>query len=463
MRVLKAADLFCGAGGTSQGLVEAAEECGYACNLTAINHWQTAVDTHSQNHPAARHLCASLDALNPRDLFREGELDLLWASPECTHHSIARGGRPVSDQSRATAWCVVRWAEALQPAVILVENVKEFLRWGPCSTRGKAIKSKAGETFQAWVKCLESLGYIVEHRILCAADYGDPTTRRRLFVQAVRGRRKIRWPEPTHAGSWRTAREIIDWSDEGSSIFDRKRPLAEKTLRRIEIGLQKYGLKPFIAAWDHQSGNGVWGSDQPLSTVTTKARHGLVEPFLVELRGTHESQLAGTARSVDEPVPTVTAGGGHVALVSPFILPQQPFLVGVNHGNSGKPNAAQWNVHSLDQPLGTVTTSVEKALVCPFLVKYYGNGGHQGVDQPLDTVTTKPRFGLVRPVVEIEGERYLLDVRFRMLSPRELARAQGFHDTYQFTGTKSDVVRQIGNAVPRSLAKAIAREVLKQH
>lgn len=486
MKRIKAADLFCGAGGTSQGLVEAAAECGYSCELTAINHWQTAVNTHSQNHPEARHLCASLDSLNPRDLFREGELDLLWASPECTHHSIARGGRPVSDQSRATAWCVVRWAEALQPDVILVENVKEFLRWGPCSMRGKAIKSKAGETFRAWVKCLESLGYSVDHRILCAADYGDPTTRRRLFVQAVRGRRQIRWPEPTHSGSWRTAREIIDWEDEGSSIFDRKRPLAEKTLRRIEIGLHKYGLKPFIAAWDHQSGNGVWGSDQPLSTVTTKARHGLVEPFLVELRGTHESQLAGTARSLDEPVPTVTAGGGHVALVSPFILPQQrggrpvnsvdeplstvtcrgahavvqPFLVGVNHGNSGKPNSAQWNVHSLDQPLGTVTTSVEKALVRPFLVKYYGSGGHQGVDQPLDTVTTKPRFGLVRPVVEIEGERYLLDVRFRMLSPRELARAQGFHDTYQFTGTKSDMVRQIGNAVPRSLAKALGKAVL---
>jgi len=471
MKLMRAADLFCGAGGTSQGLVEAATECGYDCELTAVNHWETAVNTHRLNHPEARHLCASLDALNPRDLFREGSLDLLWASPECTHHSIARGGRPVSDQSRATAWCVIRWAEALLPNVILVENVREFLRWGPCTRRGKAIKAKAGETFRAWVKCLESLGYAVDHRILCAADYGDPTSRRRLFVQAVRGRRQIRWPDPTHSGAWRTAREIIDWADHGQSIFDRRRPLADKTLRRIEIGLQKFGLKPFIAAWDHQSGSGVWGSDQPLSTVTTKARHGVAEPFLIKLRGTHESQLAGTARSVDQPVPTITAGGGHVALVSPFILPQQrggrptnsvdeplttvtcrgahavvqPFLVGVNHGNSGKPNAAQWNVHSL---------------VRPFLVKYYGTGGHQGVDQPLDTVTTKPRFGLVRPVVELAGKRYLLDVHFRMLSPRELARAQGFHDTYQFEGTKSDVVRQIGNAVPRSLAKALAKAVL---
>lgn len=449
----KAADLFCGAGGTSAGLIEAVSEAGFRCELTAVNHWQTAVNTHSRNHPEARHLCASLDALNPRDLFREGELDLLWASPECTHHSIARGGKPVSDQSRATAWCVVRWAEALKPRVILVENVKEFLKWGPCSARGKQLKSKAGQTFKAWVSCLESMGYKVEHRILCAADYGDPTTRRRLFVQATLGRRDPKWPEPTHAGAWRTAREIIDWSDTGTSIFERKRPLAEKTLRRIEIGLQKFGGAPFIAAWDHQSGTGVWGNNVPLSTVTTKARHGLVEPFLVELRGTHESQLPSSSRSIDRPIPTVTAGGGHVALI-------EPFLVGVNHGNSGKLNAAQWNVHRLDRPLGTVTTSCDKALVRPFLVKYYGSGGHQDVEEPLDTVTTKPRFGLVRPEVDVDGERFLLDIRFRMLSPRELARAQGFLDTYEFTGTKSDVVRQIGNAVPRNLAKALVRGVL---
>lgn len=454
MKTLRVADLFCGAGGTSQGMVEAVEEAGYQCDLTAINHWSVAVATHSKNHPDARHRCASLDSLNPRDLFNEGDLDILWASPECTHHSIARGGRPVTDQSRATAWCVVRWAEALRPNVILVENVKEFLKWGPCTTRGKLIKSKAGATFKAWVACLESLGYTVEHRILCAADYGDPTTRRRLFIQATLGRRRPSWPEPTHAGNWRTAREIIDWSDSGTSIYERKRPLAEKTLRRIEIGLRKFGGEPFIAAWDHQSGTGVWASDKPLSTVTTKARHGLVEPFLVELRGTHESQLPSSSRSIDQPVPTVTAGGGHVALI-------EPFLVGVNHGNSGKPNAAQWNVHRLDLPLGTITTSCDKALVQPFLVKYYGSGGTQGVDDPLDTVTTKPRFGLVRPELEINGERYQVDIRFRMLSPRELARAQGFLDTYEFTGTKSDVVRQIGNAVPRNLAKALVREVLK--
>lgn len=117
------ADLFCGAGGTSEGACEAAIACGRTPKLTAINHWPVAVATHTANHPGARHYCASLDSLNPRDLFREGELDLLWASPECTHHSQARGGKPINDQSRATAWCVTRWAEALRPTTILVENV----------------------------------------------------------------------------------------------------------------------------------------------------------------------------------------------------------------------------------------------------------------------------------------------------------------------------------------------------
>jgi DNA (cytosine-5)-methyltransferase 1 len=195
---IKAADLFCGAGGTSTGLVDACREMGYEVDLTAVNHWQRAVDTHSANHPTARHFCASLDSLNPRDLFGEGELNILWASPECTHHSIARGGKPVSDQSRATAWCVIRWAEALRPDVILVENVKEFESWGPIGTNGRPMGSRKGEIFRAWVSALESIGYKVGWRVLCAADFGDPTTRRRLFVQAVRGRRKIVWPEPTH-------------------------------------------------------------------------------------------------------------------------------------------------------------------------------------------------------------------------------------------------------------------------
>jgi DNA (cytosine-5)-methyltransferase 1 len=161
---LSIADLFCGAGGTSTGAVEAARSLGFRVHLTAINHWDVAVATHSANHPEARHLCASLDSLNPRSLFGEGELDLLWASPECMSHSVARGGRPVNDQSRATAWCVLRWADALRPPVVLVENVPEFADWAPIGSNGRPLRSRRGEVFRSWCDSLRSLGYKVDHR-----------------------------------------------------------------------------------------------------------------------------------------------------------------------------------------------------------------------------------------------------------------------------------------------------------
>jgi DNA (cytosine-5)-methyltransferase 1 len=238
-KALKIADLFSGAGGTSTGAVEAIRALGYEAQLTAINHWDVAIATHSKNHPNARHLCTSIDDINPRHLFKEGELEILWASPECTHHSTARGGKPINDQSRATAWCVIRWAEALRPNIILVENVPEFETWGPIGSNNRPLKSKKGEIFRSWVANLEAIGYRVNWQILQAADYGDPTTRRRLFVQAVRGRKKIVWPNPMYAPAeesdllgtrkaWRTARDhVIDWSLPGKSIFERKRPLSD--------------------------------------------------------------------------------------------------------------------------------------------------------------------------------------------------------------------------------------------
>lgn len=382
------ADLFCGAGGTSTGAMLACQDLGIKPRLTAINHWPIAVATHEANHPEARHLCASLDSLNPRDLFKDGELDLLWGSPECTHHSIARGGKPISDQSRSTAWCITRWAEALRPGIICVENVKEFREWGPINSKGRPIIGRKGEVFNAWVATLRALGYTVDWRVLCAADYGDPTTRERLFVQAVRGRRKIVWPEATHQEDptpmlfddrkrWRAAKEIIDWSIPGRSIFKRQRPLSSRTMDRIMEGIRRYNGAPILIAMEH----------------------------------------GGHVRSVDSPINTITTakGGAH-------------------------------------------------ALAEPFLVKFYNDPKtqHQPVTRPLDTVTTKGRFGLVQPTVEVNGQRYLVDIRFRMLQPHELAGAQGFPKDYQFTGNKTQMVKQIGNAVPVNLARAIVRAVVSQ-
>lgn len=398
---LRIADLFCGAGGTSTGAIQAATALGYRVDLTAVNHWTRAVETHSANHPEARHLCASVDSLNPRALFADGQLDLLWASPECTHHSRARGGKPMQDQSRATAWCVTRWAEALRPSWIFVENVPEFEEWGPLSNIGKPITAEKGRLFRAWTETLRSLGYTVDWRILCAADYGDPTTRRRLFVQAVRGRRRIVWPEPTHAPSgdlfgrpkWRAAEEIIDWSIPTQSLATRKRPLAPKTMARIREGLARYSGQPFVVAMEH----------------------------------------GGRTVPASNPLPTVTcAKGGAMGLA--YLLPQQ--------SNSG--------LRPITKPVPTISTSGCIALV----VEYYSTGQARPVTDPLPTVTCNDRFALV----ESDGR----DIGFRMLKPHELAAAQGFPKGYVFSGTQKDQVRQIGNAVPCGFARALITAALTQ-
>jgi len=452
--IINMADLFCGAGGTSTGAMQAIRHLGMTPRLTAVNHWDRAVATHTANHPDARHLCASIDSLNPRSLFRVGELDILWASPECTHHSRARGGRPMHDQSRATAWCVTRWAEALRPSVVMVENVPEFEEWGPLGHDGKPLASRKGETFQAWIRTLRAIGYTVDWRILCAADYGDPTTRRRLFVQAVRGRRRIVWPEPTNAPSsdllglprWRSARDIIDWSLPGESIYSRKKPLAPRTMERIWEGLRRFGVVPSMVCMEH--GGRVVSIDSPVPTVTT-ARGGaiaVVEPFVVTMRGTNEGQLRGSAKRVGEPLGTVSAGGIHHALIEPCLLPQK----------------SDGRLRPVSEPAPTVSTAGAIALVEPFLVEYYGNGEARSASEPLPTVTTHDRFGLVQPEVIVDGQRYRLDIRFRMLTAGELAGAQGFPSGYQFTGTKTEQVKQIGNAVPCGFARALVLAQLTQ-
>lgn len=451
------ADLFCGAGGTSTGALRAAREAGLRPRLTAVNHWPRAIETHAANHPDARHLCTSIDAIDPRSLFKLGELDLLLASPECMHHSVARGGRPVNDQSRATAWCVTRWAEALQPGVILVENVPEFLDWAPIGTNGRPLKSQRGAVFQGWVAALRALGYTVDWRILCAADYGDPTTRRRLFVQAVRGRRKIRWPERTHGPHgaddffpvqpYRTAREIINWKHASRSIFDPdRRPLSPNTLRRIEIGLRRYGLGAFLVP--QQSRHETRSVDAPLPTVVgSSTGEGLVEPFLVTV--SHGGGDKRRVHDLEKPVKTLTATG-NLGI---------PYLVKLR--GTSREQIEKHSSQSVDGPLPTITAGGGHVGLCePFLTPFYGSSGAVSVDEPLDTVTCKDRFGLVQPRLLINEEEYLLDVHFRMLQPDELSRAQGFPDDYRFTGTKTEITKQIGNAVPCGLARALVSAVI---
>ena len=485
---IKAVDLFCGAGGTSTGLAHACRHLDRRLDLLAINHWDLAIATHQENHPDVRHLCESLDNVDPRKVV--DRLDLLVASPECTHHSRARGGRPVQDQSRASAWHVVRWAEALLPKWILVENVQEFRSWGPIGSDNKPLKSRKGETYHAFLEAVRSLGYTVEDRILNAANYGDPTSRERLFVLARRGRhRSLPWPVPTHSSAgtdllnttnpWRTAREIIDWSLPGNSIFNRKRPLAPATLKRIEAGLRKFGgrnAEPFLVILrNNQDARSV---DRPRPTITTSGAHfALVEPFLVRYHGNHQGKEDGHRRvhGVDGPIPTLDTSNRY-GLCEPFLLPHRAFREGhvdsideplrtitaTNGGGAivepflvpffGERDGQDPRVHSVDDPLPTVTSHGAGGLVQPFLVKYNRTGKSQSIDQPLGTVTIRDRFALVEP--------HQLDILFRMLQPRELASAMGFDRDYTFTGNKGDQVRQIGNAVPVNLAKALCETII---
>lgn len=475
--MIYATDMYCGGGGTSAGLLDAADELGETVNLLAINHWDVAIATHKRNHQMATHLCESLDNVNPRHVIKRGRLDLLVASPECTHFSNARGGKPCSEQSRASAWHIMRWAEALRIDNIIIENVREFMNWGPLGVNGKPLKSKKGETYRGFLTALASLGYNVEDRVLNAADYGDPTARRRLFILAKRGNKKITWPEPTHGPEcsqpYRTAREIIDWDYPSKSIFDRKRPLAPNTIRRIEAGLAKFGGGPFLATL---RGGGSRASaqsvDKPTPTVSANGTHiGVCQPYLVNMKG------CSNASSIDKPVPTQTAHASHLYLCEPFVMHTThhgndesrchsiqdpvPCVTGAHRGEMAliEPfilhQMEAGGCKSVEQPLPTITTRCGHALVEPFITKYYGTGSAKSVDAPLDTVTTKPRFGLVEP--KLEG--YTIDIHFRMLQPHELAAAMSLGDM-SFCGNKGDKVKQIGNAVARQQAKALCKAML---
>jgi DNA (cytosine-5)-methyltransferase 1 len=406
LKTIEAADFWCGAGGTSTGLVAAVRELGYDLRLTAVNHWQIAVDTHSTNHPTARHFCKAVDSLSPLELFPARRLKILVASPECVHHSRARGGKPRDEQRRADAWDIKRWVEKLFIENLLIENVKEFVEWGPLGADNKPLKSKKGVYFQAFIDFL-NITYTLDWKVLNCADYGDATTRERFFLIAKRGKnKKIFFPEPTHAARakiekaklqpnffgdgaarlkpWRSAREIIDWTIPGKSVFGRKKPLSENTMRRIFAGLFKYSLKPFVMGMGGPTGQqNPRGIDEPVRTILTDGRQSLFIPYLVNLKHTDRRD-----RSIDEPCFTQTTGN-HQMLIEPFLI--QFF----GEKKEQKPRTA-----ALDKPLWAVTAQGRMGLIEPFLVKFYGGHDAARVDEPLPTVTANyEHYGLAEPFV----------------------------------------------------------------
>lgn len=453
-------DLFAGGGGASTGLAWA---LGRETDI-AINHDAEALAMHAANHPGTRHLLNDITRVLPLEATGGLPVDVLHASPDCTHFSKAKGGKPKSQYIRDLAWVVIRWAEDTHPNLITLENVEEFLTWGPLDKNGQPIKEQVGTTFAAWRKRLVRLGYRVEWRLLRACDYGAPTTRRRLFVVARRDNRPIIWPKPTHGDPksaavrsgkllpWRTAAACIDWSIKSRSIFDRKKPLALNTQRRIAEGLRRYVLQaaePFIVTYyGAKKPDDFRGQDlaKPLPTQTTENRFGLISPVMV----TNTTGHAPTP--VDMPVPTLTTGGqqmlagaivcpNHVAadytpfrgqdVVEPLrAITQSPgFALATAHlapvlsrqfGQSigqrldaPHPTTTQCNHdalveaaciakhyggvvgHGMQQPLGTVTSIDHHSLVSACLAKHYGTTIGQQVEAPLSTIAGHNKHSLV--------------------------------------------------------------------
>ena len=491
-------DNFAGGGGTSTGIELATGYSVYA----AINHDPQAIRMHMANHPSTKHYCESVWDVDPIEVCDGHPVGLAWFSPDCKHFSKAKGGKPKDKNIRGLAWVALRWAGKVRPRVIMLENVEEFQDWGPLNRRHHPIKSKKGQTYRKFVCQLEKLGYQVETRELVAADYGAPTKRKRFFLIARCDGRQIIWPEPTHgprdseavaAGKLKPyvpASDIIDWSIPCPSIFERKKPLAENTMKRIARGLKKFVIdnpEPFIVQVNHK-GESFRGQSiaDPMPTLTAKHGFGLVAPALIQYH-TETTEDGVRAGGLQEPIATLDTSNRY-GLVSAFVSKYfaggytgagsacedpLPTVTSVDHNSICTAHIIQAQGQSIGsdirEPLNTMTGVNHMGEVIAFLVKYYGSGTGQDIKEPLDTVTSKDRFGLI----EIQGTKYqIVDIGLRMLEPHELYAAQGFPEDYiidrDIEGkkiTKTEQVKRCGNAVcppiPAALVKANLPELCK--
>ncbi len=486
-------DNFAGGGGASTGIEMA---LGRPVDI-AINHDPDAIAMHTINHPHTTHYCESVWDINPREATNGQRVGLAWFSPDCKHFSKAKGATPVNKEIRGLAWVAMRWAATVKPRIIMLENVEEFKTWGPVID-GKPCPARKGKTFASFKRQLEQLGYTVDHRNLIASDFGAPTIRKRFFLIARCDGQPIVWPTPTHGNparldfkksglkKWKTAADIIDWSIPCPSIFDRKKTLAENTLRRIARGIQRYVIdnpKPFVVRIGQQGFGGTgmqYETDQPLTTITTKAEHCLVMPHITKYYGA-KSETEARGSVLSEPIATQTTEN-RFGLVTAFLAKHY----GGNYTGAGTAiteplhtvTATDHNAlvtthllhlrnncdaRSVEQPLPTLTAGGgHVGEVRAFLIKYYGNE-KEGVSlrEPLHTVTAQDRFGLVT----VRGEQYqIVDIGMRMLEPHELFAAQGFPRDYiidrDATGKPIPKYKQVarcGNSVCPALAEALVR------
>ncbi len=435
-------DLFAGAGGASEGIEAAA---GRPADI-AINHDAAAIRMHQTNHPDTKHFISDIWEVDPREATGGRPVGLLWMSPDCKHFSRAKGQTPVQASVRALADVLHTWIEKAPPRIIILENVQEFEGWGPLLETEKGLRpdpDRVGETFRAWLAKIVNAGYSVDFKPMNAADYGAATTRVRLFLIARRDRDAVIFPEATHDKKaadglepWIPVANVINWEHPTKSIFNRTRPLAEATMNRIAMGLERYVTNgdPYIVRHGHYSKRTGAG-------IRPGAGAGL-------FRG----------QGLDAPIGTICATNDKNLVV--------PWLVKHYGGMVGNP---------MSDTLGTITTrdsqSVADALLAPvdatdrghdvaaFLVKYFGTAVGQSMRSPLGTLTTKDRYALI----QVHGQPYrIIDVRMRMLQPDELYKAQGFRadyiHTHDYDGrkfTKTEQIRFVGNSVCPAAAEAL--------
>ena len=471
-------DNFAGGGGASTGIEIA---IGRSVDI-AINHDPAAIAMHRANHPTTEHYTEDVWKVDPMTACAGRPVALAWFSPDCKHHSKAKGGKPVSRKIRGLAWVAVKWAKAVHPRVIMLENVEEFQDWGRLDEHDRPDPRYKGETFRRFVRQLERLGYEVQYRLLRACDYGAPTIRKRFFLIARCDGEPIVWPEPTHAEPdslevqaglkkpWVPVADVLNFDLPCPSIFatkeeikkqygiDAVRPLSDKTLQRIARGVKKFVIdnpNPYIVpggtACLMRNNENAAGSSckEPIGTITTGGHHMLIAPSFIQYHSETTDDVRG--QPVTDPLMTVDASNRY-GLVSTFITQ-------FNNHCDGQP---------VTQPLGTMTARANHfGELRAFLIKYYGGGGNgASCSDPAPTITTRDRMGLVT----VHGEDYqIVDIGLRMLTPRELFDAQGFPPDYIIdvdadgnVYPKSEQVARCGNAVCPPIPTALVRANLPE-
>lgn len=507
-------DCFAGGGGASVGIEMA---LGRQVDI-AINHDPDAILMHKTNHPDTLHLTEDIFKVDLQKYVKGRNVALMWASPDCTSHSKAKGGKPRKQGLRILPWAVYKHAKAILPEVIIMENVEEIQQWGPLDPSGHPIPERKGEDYKKFIAAMKSLGYVFDSRELVAADYGAPTTRKRWYAIFRRDGREIAWPEPSHSKDgvngmqpWEPIYKYLDLQDWGKSIFGRKKPLADNTMRRIARGIEKFVFscpEPFAVQVNH-GGDRFRGQSihEPIPTITQKHGFGVVTPYIMQIG--HTGFTKDRNRTVTEPMSTIVTKNEH-CLISPLLIqyhsettrkevrgqavtvPVQTIDTSNRYGfvtaflsKFYKSGTGQ----SFKEPIHTITTSPghfgavsvlalewddllkagideETAQKCTwvsqFITEYYGCGTGQGLKEPLHTIVAKDRFALIT----LTGNEYvLLDIFLRMLKPEELKLGQGFPEDYiidrDYNGNKYPVCKQvarIGNSVVPVVAKKLVEE-----